>query len=103
MKTKTTPAQRLAAKKETAYTFNRDGKKVKVSIPEKEELSDELNPAFIFQTIHTELLTAILRGDIDAPKRAASELANRGLDLTTGVWVGFAAANKQFRTLYPNG
>lgn len=74
--------------------LNRNGKSYKVYVPSKEEeVSDELNPQFLFQTIHTSLLVDILSGKIDAVEAARKELQNRGQD-ENGEWVGFNASNK---------
>ena len=43
------------------------------------------------QTLPDDVLTALVRGDLDAGALLRRELANRGLD-ATGRWVGFAAA-----------
>ena len=50
--------------------------------------SDELNPIYLFRLTHTELLTAIANGIIDAKEVAKQELKMRGLDLN-GNWIGF--------------
>jgi hypothetical protein len=55
--------------------------------------SDDLNPAFMFNGIATDLLAAIVNGEINATALAAQELANRGLS-PNGVWVGFAKAKE---------
>ncbi len=60
-------------------------------------LNDDLNPAFLFSGIFTELLSKIAKGEIDANQIARQELANRGLN-TDGKWVGFVEAKKQLRT-----
>ena len=60
-----------------------------------EELSDELNPAFLFSTTHRDLLLQIAKGEIDPVLRARQELANRGLSQTTGLWVGPDRANRE--------
>ncbi len=52
------------------------------------KIEDSKNPAFLFQTIHTDLLVKILAGDIDAKMVAEYELANRGLN-RDGKYVGF--------------
>jgi len=59
-------------------------------------MSDETNPAFLFQSTDTSLLTSIVQGDIDPVRRAAGELASRGLD-HKGDWVGFAKAENIYR------
>ena len=45
----------------------------------------------IFGSMHTKLLSAAAKGEIDLNQLAQFELANRGLDLD-GKWVGFVAA-----------
>jgi len=53
-----------------------------------EPKSDELNPQFLFQLIHTELLVRCAGGDFDLLQMAKDELALRGLDFN-GKWIGF--------------
>jgi len=60
---------------------------------QKEQLSDELNPRFIFSLTYTELLIKAINGEIDLVQLAKAELANRGLD-KNGQWVGFEEAKK---------
>lgn len=50
--------------------------------------SNDQNPKFLFNCTHTELLTAIVNGEIDAKSLAMSELRNRGLN-AKGEWIGF--------------
>lgn len=57
--------------------------------------TDDRNPAYLFQSTSADLLMQIARGDINPVERAKQELANRGLDIRTGKWVGF---NKAFET-----
>lgn len=59
----------------------------------KNNLPDEKNPMFLFNTIDTDLLAAAVRGEIDLLNLAKIELANRGVD-ASGTWVGFANAKK---------
>ena len=54
---------------------------------------DELNLALIFSGTHTQLLTKIASGEIDARYLAKRELAARGQD-KEGLWVGFDRAEK---------
>ena len=61
-----------------------------------EEISDDLNPDFIFNGVFTELLSRIAKGEIDANFYARKELANRGLDLN-GNWIGFKAAREEHK------
>ncbi len=55
---------------------------------ELNEISDEENPEFMFQTMHMKLVIAIANGKINAKKAALEELANRGYD-KNGKWVGW--------------
>jgi len=74
------------------FTHNADGKKVRVTIPAREEeVSDDDNPAYLFNTTNTSILVQIVNGEVDANYLARVELANRGLD-KKGIWVGFWAA-----------
>ena len=74
------------------YTSKNLGRKV--TIPENDvELSDELNPQYMFALTYTELLVKALNGEIDLEMLARQEMANRGLD-KDGKWVGFNAAAK---------
>ncbi len=66
------------------------------------EICDELNPAFLFSTTWTDLLTKIASGEIDANELAKKELANRGLN-NQGKWVGFEAAKKNTNWNKVNG
>ena len=56
-------------------------------------MEDEKNPNMMFQTIHTDLLVAAVRGKIDLNQLVKAELAGRGLD-RDGVWVGFERAKE---------
>ena len=58
-------------------------------------LRDELNPLFVFQMTHNDLLVAIATGKIDAVQLAREELANRGMG-KTGSWVGFDRAEAEW-------
>ena len=49
------------------------------------EISDDLNPKYMFQTMHTSLLVKIVSGQINAKKLARKELDNRYLD-DQGNW-----------------
>jgi hypothetical protein len=51
-------------------------------------MSDERNPEYIFNMTHTELLTKIVKGEIDPVALARKQLRNRGLD-DDGIWQGF--------------
>ena len=57
---------------------------------------DGLNPEFLFNLTHSQLLVKIVSGAIDPVQLAAQALANRGLD-PTGQWVGLEVANKIFK------
>ncbi len=90
-------AETTTSRRNEGTTYNREGRKVKVSIPTRDEdLSDNENPDFLFSTTFTSLLTKIAHGDIDAEFYARRELANRGLDLN-GNWIGFKAAAKEHK------
>lgn len=70
----------------TNATAKRNGKEVKVYVPSND--TDALQPKFIFSMTATELLCAIVNGQIDAKELAQKELQNRGLN-NDGIWVGF--------------
>lgn len=53
-----------------------------------QNLPDELNPSFIFSGIHSKLLSAILKKEIDIIDLVKKEMENRGLDIN-GKWIGF--------------
>lgn len=55
---------------------------------ERETLSDETNPIYLFSTTPTTLLVQIVNTKIDAKQLAEKELQARGLD-NKGDWVGF--------------
>ena len=57
------------------------------------ELKDDVNPAFLFSGVPTELLVKIISGEISAQFLASMELSNRGAD-KSGKWVGFDQAEK---------
>lgn len=50
--------------------------------------SDDYDPQFLFSGTATELLTMIVKGEIDAKELAWKQLRNRGQDVN-GLWVGF--------------
>ena len=52
-------------------------------------IPDEENPLFIFNQTHRDLLLDIISGRIDCVEMAKMQMRNRGLDLTTGQWVGW--------------
>lgn len=57
------------------------------------EVNDDFNPAFIFSTTNTELLTKIATGEINAQELAKRELENRGRDIN-GNFCGFGKSIK---------
>ena len=59
------------------------------------EGSDEENPDYMFQMIHTKLLLMVANKKIDVAKMAKQELAQRGLG-KSGSWVGFDKAKEQW-------
>ena len=80
-----------------ATIFNNRGEKVNVYIPTKEEeIADDNNPKFAFQTMSTELIVAFAKGKFDFDFYLRHELANRGLNIN-GQWIGFDAAKKEFK------
>lgn len=60
-----------------------------------EELSDDQNPQYIFSLAHRDLLRKAIKGEINLEDLVKRELANRGLSLRTGLWIGFKAAKKE--------
>lgn len=48
-----------------------------------------------FQTIPTDVLTAFVRGDVNALATVLDELANRGRNPLTGEWIGFEGAAQE--------
>ena len=62
----------------------------------EEIVSDDLNPHFLFQTVPSALLLAIVSGDLDADALARAELSNRGED-KDGRWVGFDRSAEIFK------
>ena len=57
------------------------------TINEISRTKDDLDPNFLFQSTHMELLLKVANGKIDAKRAAQDEVANRGYDLK-GKWVG---------------
>jgi len=49
---------------------------------------DDYNPDYMFQTMPSELISAIVNGHIDPIMLAKKELENRGLD-NNCKWIGF--------------
>ncbi len=54
---------------------------------------DSLDPRYIFNMTHTQLLVEALKGEFDLRYLASRQLANRGLD-REGNWVGFDKAKE---------
>lgn len=54
----------------------------------QEELSDELNPRYLFSLTATKLLVQIVNNEINVQQLAHDQLRNRGLN-NEGQWVGF--------------
>lgn len=52
------------------------------------EVSDDLNPAFLFSTTHNEMLVKIAAGEFDLQALAKIILDARGFN-ENGDWVGF--------------
>ncbi len=57
-------------------------------VVEKETLSDDDNPLYLYITTNNSLLADIVHGRIDPIAMAKKELRNRGLDYS-GKWIGF--------------
>ena len=70
---------------------------------EFEDLPDDKNPAYLFQTTDTSILLAIAQDRIDPVELAKKELASRGLG-SNGQWIGFKKAKALWDVLfYRNG
>jgi hypothetical protein len=52
-------------------------------------LEDQMNPIFLFNSTHKDILVDIISGKIDAVEMARIEIQNRGLDLNIGKWIGW--------------
>lgn len=81
----------LKSCRETEKFFNRHHKAAHMkneSAYQPKDDSDELNPKYLFCTRATDLLVAIVNGQIDPVELARQELKSRGLD-NAGKWVGF--------------
>ena len=65
---------------------------------EMNEMKDEENPEFIFQTMNMRLLLMGANKKINAVKAAKEELANRGYD-NAGKWVGFGDPEKSSKAV----
>jgi hypothetical protein len=59
----------------------------------EKQMKEEGNPAFMFQSVHSQLVRDVANGTIDANYYARREMANRGLG-KIGEWVGFEKAKK---------
>jgi len=57
--------------------------------------SDDLNPEFVFNTVHTELLLKLATGAVNAQELACKNMASRGLG-RNGEWGGFDQAKKEW-------
>jgi hypothetical protein len=57
--------------------------------------SDDLNPEYLFNTVHTELLLKLATGAVNAQKLACKNMASRGLG-RNGEWIGFDQAKKEW-------
>ena len=60
------------------------------------ELPDDFNPEYAFQTLPTDLISRFAKGEYDADYFLRSELASRGVDIN-GVWIGFDKAKKEHK------
>jgi len=54
---------------------------------------DELDPRYLFNGTHTQLLTEALKGEFDIQYLVRRELANRGFS-KEGKWIGFKQAKE---------
>ena len=59
------------------------------------KMADEKNPEFTFQGTDSQILSMIVKGEIDPVAMAWKTLADRGLD-HCGEWVGFDQAKRIF-------
>ena len=75
-----------------AREFMKDVKAVKAV----NEIRDEENPAYLFQTTYSKLVLAIALGKLNAKKLAQQQMANLGLD-KKGNWIGFDEAKKLWK------
>ena len=62
-------------------------------------MKDEQNPAYLFSGTDTQLLSLIVKGEIDPVLFAKRELSNRGLN-DNGEWIGFDDANKELENYF---
>ena len=58
-------------------------------------MPDDINPLFLFSCVTSELLSQIVKGEIDPIYLAKIELVNRGCG-SEGEWIGFNNAKKEF-------
>ena len=61
--------------------------------------NDDSNPRYMFSTTPTELLAAIMQGQVSVSDYVAKELANRGLN-DKGEWVGFDKAHELLKDYF---
>ncbi len=61
-------------------------------------IPDEENVLFLFHSTDKQILLDIVSGKIDAVEFARMELQNRGLDETTGAWIGWKKKEKISRS-----
>jgi hypothetical protein len=54
---------------------------------DKERIPDDMNPNYLFNRTHVDLLVQIANGTLRTKRLALNELANRGLN-HEGLWVG---------------
>jgi len=78
------------------FIYDRNGKRVRVTIPEKVELPDEFNPVLAFQGMSTSLISNFANGTYDVQFYLRRELASRGYDIN-GRFIGFRAAAKEHK------
>lgn len=78
-------------RRQNLKAYNAQGRAVSVVVPGA-DVPDEQNPAYLYSTTATALLVAIASGELNAQALALDALANRGLDPSTGRWVGFDKA-----------
>ena len=57
--------------------------------------SDDLNPEYVFNTVHTELLLKLATGAVNAQELARKQMTSRGLG-RNGEWIGFDQAKKEW-------
>lgn len=60
------------------------------------EMSDDENPHFVFQSVNTKLLLAMATGKVNAQEYAKLEMVNRGFD-KKGSWIGFKASKELWK------